>query len=305
MYNNKLVAAIAIGGKIVREQGEKVYIPFGSEYQIYLKNENSRKVLVRIEVDGLNVFSDNSRCVLNAGESHYLSTRMEGGKHYNLKFIEKTNQIEQFRGNKAGDGLIKISYQFVKEPVQVNYTYTKSEHDPYIIKTPTYPWSHTYGAARRLDGGNYGVHGGNLLGSPSFPGGIFINSTTNTIGTPISGVVNATGELPIGAFTNSCYIGAAGFTSTITTASTPAVNNHEGITVNGNKRDDVFYAHVYETDPLETTEHVMVLQLQGGFPEIPVTAIKFTRTKIQCSSCGTKNTSNNKFCGQCGTGLEL
>ena len=41
MYNNKLVAAIKSNGKVLREFGEEVYIPFGSEYSILIKNLHS------------------------------------------------------------------------------------------------------------------------------------------------------------------------------------------------------------------------------------------------------------------------
>ena len=41
MYLNKVAVAIKSNGKVLREQGDNVYIPFGSEYSIQVKNLNS------------------------------------------------------------------------------------------------------------------------------------------------------------------------------------------------------------------------------------------------------------------------
>ena len=40
MYHKKLVASIRTNGKILREFKDTVYLPFGSEYSILLKNLN-------------------------------------------------------------------------------------------------------------------------------------------------------------------------------------------------------------------------------------------------------------------------
>jgi len=48
MYKEQMVAAVKVGGKVLRENGETVVLPFGSEYSVYLKNLNT----VRAGVDG-------------------------------------------------------------------------------------------------------------------------------------------------------------------------------------------------------------------------------------------------------------
>jgi hypothetical protein len=258
MYYNKMIAAIAINKNIVREDQEKVYLPFGSEYQIYLKNENTVKALVDVEVDGKSILED-LRLILEPGESHYLSTRMESNKHYNLKFIERTNQISNHRGIEPEDGLIKITTQFFKSIKVADsvFDYTKYvpqksiESDNSIYKDLI---AHT----------NYMQIGNNIPGSRVEDWIVTYNNST--------------------------------VTESI---------NRDGITVNGSKRDDISYREISVNDELEPNKSVIIFKLKGGKGEKLITAAKLTRTKQKCPTCGVSNSSNNKFCGNCGTGLEL
>ena len=55
MYDNKFVAALKVNGKILREVKDIVFVKFGSEYSILLKNLNSVRALVNIQIDGQEV----------------------------------------------------------------------------------------------------------------------------------------------------------------------------------------------------------------------------------------------------------
>jgi hypothetical protein len=46
MYKSNFIVAINHKGKILRENGDEVYLPFGSQYSILLKNKSSRRSLV-------------------------------------------------------------------------------------------------------------------------------------------------------------------------------------------------------------------------------------------------------------------
>ena len=52
MYNNKLAVALKANGKVLREQKDKVYVPFGTEYTILIKNLNTVRASFTIEIDG-------------------------------------------------------------------------------------------------------------------------------------------------------------------------------------------------------------------------------------------------------------
>jgi len=157
MYNKKLIACIKADGKILREQGDNVYLPFGTEYQIFLKNENDKKVEISISIDGEDVLNG-SKLLLSPGKNMELKgfVRDINGSKDNraFKFIEKTQEISEFRGDKPEDGLVKITYQFEEESItnklrdfwysdDTIYTnHTNQNFGPGFIETPPIP---TYG----------------------------------------------------------------------------------------------------------------------------------------------------------------
>ena len=121
MYNNKLVASIKCNGKILREFKDSVYIPFGSEYSILLKNLNTVRALVNIYIDGKNVVPQG--LVLYAGQEVNLERDICSGNlsvGNKFKFIERTDSVEQYRGIGVEDGIVRIEYQFEKIPTYYN-----------------------------------------------------------------------------------------------------------------------------------------------------------------------------------------
>jgi len=153
MYNSGLVAVIKCNGKILREDKETVLLPFGSEYSILLKNLNSKRCVVSISIDGKDILNRNV-LVLNSNSETEIKGFMDGNKVKNtFKFIEKTQQISNFRGDRLDDGFIRIEYWFEREipepiiytnfyPTYFNPTYFNHEYisDPYysqdIFSTP-------------------------------------------------------------------------------------------------------------------------------------------------------------------------
>lgn len=108
MYQSSLVAAIKVGGKVLKEFENKVYLPYGSEYEIYLKNlDPSRRVKVEVEIDGS---SSQKALVLNPKQEFSLDRFLSTANK--LKFIERTETIENHRGIKASDGLVVLTYCF-------------------------------------------------------------------------------------------------------------------------------------------------------------------------------------------------
>jgi len=88
-----------------------VYIPFDSVYEIIFKNLNSRDALVDISIDGQNVL-DNGHIIVRANSSGLLEGFLKDNKVTNkFKFIRKTNQISNYRGDFIDDGIIRIEYK--------------------------------------------------------------------------------------------------------------------------------------------------------------------------------------------------
>lgn len=112
MYKNNFICAIKHNGRILRESDEEVCLPFGSQYSILLKNKDSRRALVDIEVDGENVLSGNS-LIVNGNTSQEIKGFMRNMSVTNrFKFIKKTKEISNYRGDRIDDGIVSVSYRF-------------------------------------------------------------------------------------------------------------------------------------------------------------------------------------------------
>jgi len=147
VYHNNFVAAIKVGGKILREQSDVVALPFGSEYSIYLKNQNSVRALVRVSIDG-KYTSDVSDgwIIIGANDTLELERFIHNGnfdKGNCFKFIERTAQIEQHRGIGGDDGLVRVEYKFEVVTKHVYNTPNIVYHYHYPDYYPNITWTTT------------------------------------------------------------------------------------------------------------------------------------------------------------------
>jgi len=126
MYSNKLVCVVKVNGKVLREDTNgTVRLPFGSEYSVSIKNLHTKKAVVSIDIDGDDV-TDGSRYIIHPGQTVEIEGFLKGNKVTNkFKFLKKTQEISDFRGDNIEDGLLKLRYQFEYEwPSYCNYRET-------------------------------------------------------------------------------------------------------------------------------------------------------------------------------------
>ena len=62
-YKDQFVVEVMVDGKILRVRDGAVYLPFGCEYSILLKNLNSKKASVKVSIDGEDVLDGYSLVV--------------------------------------------------------------------------------------------------------------------------------------------------------------------------------------------------------------------------------------------------
>ena len=133
MHSNKMVCCLKASGKVLREtqtpDETQVFLPFGQEYSILLKNLNSKRALVNVTIDGESVV-DGSLVVPANGEFELERFVKDMNKGNRFKFIQRTEAIGNHRGIKIDDGLIRISFKYEK-PVPV---YNMPGFSPYICK---------------------------------------------------------------------------------------------------------------------------------------------------------------------------
>ena len=119
VYSNKFVAVVVCSDQIVREIREngndQVYLPFGSDYSLRFKNQHSTKAIVNVEIDGKDVL-DGNQLVVDPNSTSDLKGFMVNGRVNNaFRFIEKTRQIAEHRGDFIDDGFIRVTWKFEKQ----------------------------------------------------------------------------------------------------------------------------------------------------------------------------------------------
>lgn len=128
MYKNNLVLSIKVADKFLKETNDTVYMPFLSEYSVFIKNKNNRKARVWVEIDGKDVLNGNT-LIINPFDSidleRFLENDLNNGRKF--RFIEKTKEISEYRGDLPEDGLVSIRYEFEKQEVY-------SRPEPFINK---------------------------------------------------------------------------------------------------------------------------------------------------------------------------
>ena len=307
MYNQKLVASIKTKGKILREFKDTVYIPFGSEYSILLKNLNTVRAVVNVFIDGENAVPGG--LVIDPGRSVDLERWIKNGnlsEGNRFKFIERTAKIEEGpRGIKEEDGLIRVEYQFeIPRPV-INVANIFGNNG-----MPYYPpgvrgWTDTSGSTSASE----------------YPGVTDKFSNTKTSGwIQSSGAtysqVNVNGALRGVDYSANGAAMQASAAAAINKVAPQASEMHDGmatmdwcanetgITVPGSRSEQKFQTTT--VGALDPTIHNIVLRIVGDLGhnkpvEKPVTV----KHKPKCVTCGKQNKAHAKFCVECGTALEI
>ena len=279
MYGNKMAAAIKVNGKVLREFKDTVYIPFSAEYTILVKNLETKRAIVNIFIDGENVVPGG--LVLNAGQEVNLERSIKNNnlsEGNRFKFIERTGAVEQHRGIKVEDGLVRIEYQFEKVAPPINW----NDFNTFNKGIPNWP-NQIYGSTS----GSYNVNG--VMRSADFSKGEYVKAVATTA------VNNYCATNNITAQASDIHDGMATMDSYV---------NDVGITVPGSKSDQKF--SVASWFPTEIEKHNMVFKLVGDLGNNkPVTKPVTVKAKPKCVTCGHQNKATAKFCSECGTALEI
>lgn len=288
MYNNKLAVALKANGKVLREFKDTVYVPFGTEYTILIKNLNTVRASVTIEIDGQDA-TENVSLIINPKEELELTRFIKNG---NLnagncfKFIERSANIEQHRGIGVEDGLIRVEFEFERErrPLVNN--------DPWWGQKIGSPWYGREDKFYYVDP-TYSTCGG--LNEPAVSKGTLRSANAGLHG-ELMNAINCTAV---------AYSANAATTMGMATAcAVPQSFNDAGITVPGSESTQKF-STVYGFNS-DGVKHAIVLKLLGENPagqviQQPVTV----KAKPKCVTCGKVNKATAKFCSECGTSLTI
>lgn len=287
VYSERFVAVVKSKGKILREHDGTVTLPFQSEYSILMKNLESRKAEVKITIDGQDVLNGSSLLVMPNSDFE-LEGFLKSHKVTNkFKFIQKTKEIVEHRGDKIDDGMIRIEFTYEKakpEKKQIIH-----DHVHYCRRCHCYPcncWHWTT---------SWYYSGSNLRSSePNFTVGSG-TTTTDSKGAAYSY------SSSLGEALNSSENISRGFGESINYMHVEPLQD-EGITVKGSESDQRFV--VGSIGELEENSNIIIIKLRGidsvgEEVKQPITVDK----KLYCETCGKSSKSSAKFCSGCGTAL--
>jgi hypothetical protein len=256
VYKEKLVVCLKTkDGKVIREQGEDIELPFGSEYSIYIKNLESRKAKVKMWIDGEDVL-DGKSLLINPNDSAELEGFLTDTIAKNkFKFIEKTEEISDYRGDKPEDGLIRVEFWYEKMKPIVQDIYN-NYHWNYYSQPISHPWTQPYAI-----------------------------TSTSTLKN-IDEQYQATSMEP-----SSCMRSVDTQSLSTQNCSLDSFNDN-GITVKGSEINQQFnYGNI---GVLEEQSHIIVLYLKGYKDNSEkVEKIVTVKDKLVCKTCGKSNKSDS------------
>ena len=279
MYNNKLAVALKSNGKVLREFKDEVYVPFGNEYSIFIKNLNSVRALATVTVDGVDV-GDGTRFVIDPNDSIDIERFIKNGnldEGNRLKFIERTQNIEKHKGIGIEDGLVRVEFNFEKlvpewVPPVIPFTPQPRRWDDPWNNNPNIWYTHT----------TIGNHVVDVAGSS-------VRGSCNTTVTPTC---------------DSMQLDSPVTGDTVRNYASQEIQNDAGITVPGEISDQQF--NVANWFATETQSHVVVLKILGETSDnVQVTKPVTVKAKPKCSTCNRTNKATAKFCTECGTSLQI
>ena len=281
VYQKNFVAVVKVNGQVLREKDDNIVtLPFGCEYSIYLKNLHSRKCSVKIWIDDIDILFGKS-LIIDPNSSIELERFIkDNNKGNRFKFIQKTKDIVEFRGDKPEDGIIRIEYTFEKEKPSYQF-YTPWVMGPFSNWCPK-----CFSAPCRC------IH---YFTNPVYG----MNNTMNT--------VIGSGDSPDRAQLCSSSFSAnfSNSTPTVSHDVRSIIQEDEGITVPGSiSNQEVRSGYIGQ---LEENSEVIIIRLKGYRDGVSVFVEKSitVKDKLECVSCGFKNDSSSNYCKKCGTNLNV
>lgn len=137
MHSNGFVLAVKHSGQVLRELNGEVFLPFNSEYSLFLKNTNNVRSVCSVKIDGTDVLGGSELIVPANGsldlERFLSSGDMESGNRFKFVPLSDPNVSDP---TSSENGTIEVT--FWKE---LSYTYTMVANSP-IIYNCCYNSSH-------------------------------------------------------------------------------------------------------------------------------------------------------------------
>jgi len=124
MYKNKLVVCIKVNEKILKEEGNQVFLPYNTKYSVFIKNENNVPAIIKYDFDSdiletkmniqakskkeINIDTNNNSLELNKGKKEKLTVKFGFIDENNLDLNLEHEIILKLSGSKANKQIDSI-----------------------------------------------------------------------------------------------------------------------------------------------------------------------------------------------------
>ena len=295
VYSDRFVACIKVNNKILRERKENdgtvVYLPFGSEYSILLKNLDNRRAVVNIDIDGRDV--TNGGLVIPGNSEVDLERFVTlDSKGYKFKFIEKTAQISEYRGDKPDDGVIRIQYQFeeIPEPIKITLPKIEKHHHHHYYPKPE-PW-HPRPYSPFDDPYRPILYGSSLRSADGVKATCCNNPSP--MGERLRGMSSDVSEYSVSCSVDNSENVSVNYLADI---GSHQPISQDGITVEGSDSNQQF--HSVNVGKLTTAKVITIKLLGANEEQVEITKPVTVTSKIRCKVCGNKCKSSDVYCPKC------
>jgi len=272
MYSKGFVVTIKNDrGQVLRESRDReVFLPFNSNYSILLKNNNNRRALAEIKIDGTYVLGSQRIIVPAHGsvdvERFCIDGNLQEGRKF--EFVKATDERVQDPTSNF-NGFVQIKFWLEKEQKMPDWVM------PVI---PVKPWNPPYITPYTWKIGDFPAP---VYYSENQPTGISGFSTMRKMCSFDGGTRSSTGQ----------PVASCGSAQTFNFA------EDKGATVEGGYSNQSFTEGNIGELELNYTEITLKLK-----PSKEAVTVKQTR-KLYCSNCGDKVKLADKFCSKCGNKL--
>lgn len=190
-YKNGFIAAIKVDGKVLREKADimrntserTVFLPYDSEYAIFLKNNNSNRCLVHIDIDGMDALGGQG-FILNGYQSFDLERFILDGdldKGRKFKFV-RLDHPDVVDPSSKDNGLIII--KFTEEKTDTSWIWYDAA--PWTQPIPWNPWKISGSGQNTLYSASVGSKGSRSMGFMD-TGSVEVKCSSDQAGATVEG----------------------------------------------------------------------------------------------------------------------
>lgn len=264
MHNNNVTLAIMVDGKSLYEDKSNVFIPFGTEYQIFVKNNNDFDIYVKVNVS---LFNDDIFLV-RAKSKRTIKGFSEDDVFYSFRFIEKIKEIVDNKANRFSGSDISINVYRKDNPLET-LTTRRIADEPFGTKI----FTHGLGTS---------IHdiAFNQKNKPS------IANTTEIDPNKVSiSYDNTSSDLQLNGSTNSISPEIAASLSGIQTYGKPVDESIDLINI-GNRMSIASFNFLFIG--VDSSGHKITKPL-------------YSKDIINCKVCNSKSKPSENYCSKCGS----